>query len=338
LEDYAWNQNSMIEKDTKDPICINLAAPDLGGAVIQVSDDFFAAAKRMLSVTEPQFHDDLYDENGKWMDGWESRRKRTPGHDFCVLRICPGVIYQLIIDTSHFTGNFAPAASVEAASTTGDPGLDTQWYEILPMTELNGNSNRLLPIEDRRSWTHLRLNIFPDGGIARLRVNGVPDQPGGFSALAQWSDLVCRDNGGTAVACNDMHYGDMANLTKPGNAANMGDGWETRRRRKPGNDWVILKLGSVGHIRRVEIDTDFFKGNNPAACSLRGTLLGEGDPVSQSASWPVILPRVALGPDQLQVFQRELQEIGCIDHVRLDIFPDGGVARLRLLGEPDGDR
>ncbi|MFT5138983.1 MAG: allantoicase [Rhodothermales bacterium] len=328
----------MTEKLKIDPSYINLASPDLGGAVIQVSDDFFAAAKRMLAITEPQFYDDLYDENGKWMDGWESRRKRTAGHDFCILRICPGVIHQLNIDTSHFTGNFAPAASVEAANTDGDPGLDTQWHEILPTTELNGNSNRLLAINDRRSWSHLRLNIFPDGGIARLRAYGIPDRPGGFGLDTHWIDLVSRESGGSAVACNDMHYGDMANLIKPGNAANMGDGWETRRRRKPGNDWVILKFANAGHVRRIELDTDFFKGNNPAACSLRGVMLEEKDPVGQSASWPIILPRVALGPDQLQVFQRELQDIGAIDHVRLDIFPDGGVARLRLFGEPEVER
>ena len=314
----------------------NLVDPDLGGAVIQVSDDFFAAAKRMLSPSEPEFHPDLFDENGKWMDGWESRRKRIEGNDHCVIRICPGVIYGFDIDTSNFTGNFAPAASIEAANTTGDPGQSTDWHLLIPETELEGNSHHFLRVGDRRPWTHLRVNIFPDGGIARLRVYGSPVEEQS-ERRPDWIDLVCEANGGRALACNDMHFGDMANLIKSGNAANMGDGWETRRRRKPGNDWVILKLGRPGRIRRAEVDTDFFKGNNPAACSIRGCLLGDGDPVNDSASWPVILPRMALGPDQLQVFQRELDGLTTVDHVRLDIYPDGGVARLRLFGEAEGD-
>lgn len=310
---------------------INLAEPNLGGAVIQVTDDFFAAAKRMLSPTEPQFIPDLFDENGKWMDGWESRRKRSEGHDYCVLRICPGVVFGLDIDTSNFTGNFAPAASIEAACASGDPDASTQWHKILPETRLSGDSHHYLRIGDRNTWTHLRLNIFPDGGIARLRVFGLSSEQQS-EQQANWVDLACQNFGGTAVACNDMHFGDMANLIKPGNAENMGDGWETRRRRKPGNDWVILKLGRPGRIQRVEVDTDFFKGNNPAACLIRGCRFEGDDPVGESKNWPVLLSRVALGPDQLQVFQREIEDIGSVDHVRLDIFPDGGVARLRLFG------
>ncbi len=315
----------------------NLGEPKLGAAVIQVSDDFFFVVKRMLAAHESAFHEGRFDEHGKWMDGWESRRKRSEGHDFCVLRICPGVIYGLDIDTSNFTGNFAPAASLDAACLEGDPDIHTEWHELLPRTELQGDRHHFFRVGNRQTWTHLCLNIFPDGGVARLRVFGVPVTAEESGATGQWIDLVSNENGGQAVACNDMHFGDMSNLIKPGNAANMGDGWETRRRRKPGNDWVILKLGRAGRIRRIEVDTDFFKGNNPASCSLRGCLLGDDAPVRHSSSWPIILPRLALGPDQLQVFQRELSDIGPVDHVRLDIFPDGGVARLRLLGEPEDD-
>ena len=314
---------------------LNLAEPELGGAVIEVSDDFFAAAKRMLAAGEPQFIEDLYDEHGKWMDGWESRRKRRAGNDYCVIRICPGVIYGLDIDTSHFTGNFAPAASLEAARLDSEPDPDTQWSELLPRTELKGDRHHYLRVADRNQWTHLRLQIYPDGGVARLRVYGVPDGTVGFERDDQWTDLACSDTGGQALACNDMHYGNMQNLLKPGNAANMGDGWETRRRREPGNDWALIKLGKTGRIKRIEVDTEFFKGNNPAACSLRGTMLEEGDSIDGSANWPLILPRMALGPDQLQVFHREIARHEPLSHVRFDIFPDGGVARLRLLGEPD---
>ncbi len=313
----------------------NLVEPGLGGAVIKVSDDFFAAAKRMLATHDPEFHPDRYDDNGKWMDGWESRRKRDTGHDYCMMRMCPGVIYGLEIDTSNFTGNFAPASSLEAASVDSDPDDETSWHELLPKTELAGDTRHFFRVGDRRKWTHLRLNIFPDGGIARFRVFGVIDESSSPEPGKTWTDLACEDFGGKAVACNDMHFGHMSNLIKATKSANMGDGWETRRRRKPGNDWVILKLGQAGRIRRIEVDTDFFKGNNPAACSIRGCLLGDADPIKQSACWPVILPRVALGPDQLQVFGREIIDAGPVDHVRLDIYPDGGVARLRLLGEPE---
>ena len=314
----------------------NLVEPELGGAVIEVSDDFFAAAKRMLAADEAQFFDDRYDENGKWMDGWESRRKRRAGNDYCVIRICPGVIYGLEIDTSNFTGNYAPAASVEAACLDTDPGPDTPWHELLPRTELNGDSHQFLRVGDRNEWTHLRLQIYPDGGIARFRVFGVPDQASGYERSGEWIDLASSETGGEALACNDMHFGHMQNLIKPGNAINMGDGWETRRRREPGNDWAIIRLGKTGVIRRVEVDTDFFKGNYPAACTIRATRLGDDQSTEHSGDWPLLLSRVALGPDQLQVFHREITDLGPVNHVRLDIYPDGGVARLRLLGEPEG--
>ena len=316
----------------------NLAEPALGGAVIQVSDDFFAAAKRMLAASDPEFHPHRFDEHGKWMDGWESRRKRTPGHDSCIIRICPGVIYGLDIDTSNFSGNFAPAASLESCAAQNDPDARTQWHELLPRVELAGDRHHFFVIADRGCWTHLRLNIFPDGGIARLRVYGVPADADALKAADHWEDLASAASGGAALACNDMHFGDMANLIKPGNAANMGDGWETRRRRTPGNDWVILKLGRAGTVRRVEVDTAFFKGNNPARCSLRGTALAAGkEKLDNSSGWPLILAPVTLGPDQLQVFQREITDTGSVTHVRFDIYPDGGVARLRLLGIPTDD-
>ena len=325
------NENSLTSRHYH-----NLAEPELGAAVIQVSDDFFAAAKRMLAVSHPEFHPGRFDEHGKWMDGWESRRKRTPGHDYCTIRICPGVIYGLDIDTSHFSGNFAPAASLESCVAQNDPDEHTQWHELLPRVELGGDRHHFFRIGDRGTWTHLRLNIFPDGGIARLRVYGIPADV--LNTADHWTDLASAEAGGEALACNDMHFGDMANLIKPGQAANMGDGWETRRRRTPGNDWVVLKLGNAGTICRIEVDTAFFKGNNPARCSLRGIALDAGsDPLDNSSEWPLILAPVTLGPDQLQVFQREITDTGPVTHVRFDIYPDGGVARLRLLGIPGDD-
>lgn len=314
---------------------VNLAMPELGAAIVSVSDDFFAPAKRMLSADEPVFIPDRFDEHGKWMDGWESRRKRTAGHDYCVFRICPGVIRAIEIDTSFFTGNYAPAAMIEACSADIEPDGNTHWTELVPKTGLEGDSRQLFTVNDENTWSFIRLNIYPDGGVARLRVYGDPATDAGVTDRDQWVDLVSSDVGGIALECNNMHFGDMSNLLSNQPVANMGDGWETRRRRHPGNDWVILKLGQRGRVCRVEVDTAFFRGNYPARCSLKGGKPTAGsDLVAESGDWDELLPQIALGPDQLHIFEAQLRNVGDVTHVRMDIYPDGGVARLRIAGLP----
>jgi len=249
--------------------------------------------------------------------------------------ICPGVIRGIEIDTSHFTGNYPPAASIEACDVEIDPDESTDWSELVPKSGLEGDSLRFFPVSNDNTWSHIRLNIYPDGGIARLRVYGEAVLNDSAMDRGRWVDLVSSDVGGRALECNNMHFGDMANLLSTRPVANMGDGWETRRRRQPGNDWVILKLGQKGSISRVEVDTAFFRGNYPARCSLKGASPGtDTDIAGESAGWAEILPAVALGPDQMHVFESQLRQTGDITHVRLDIYPDGGVARLRLLGLP----
>jgi allantoicase len=312
----------------------DLAAPELGGAIVSVSDEFFAPARRLLSAAEPVFVPGRYDEHGKWMDGWESRRRRGPGFDYCVLRICPGIVRGVGIDTRHFTGNYPPAASLQACNVPGDPDDSTRWADLVPRTGLDGDRQHFFSIDGGRRWTHLRLNIFPDGGIARLRVYGEPD-PGQPGDTVPAADLSSAAVGGRALACNDMHFGDMAKLVANEPAANMGDGWETRRRRTPGNDWAVLRLGRRGRVTRVEIDTAHFRGNYPDRCSLSGACLDSDAEASDGGTgWRTILPKAALGPDQLHVFERQLLDAGVVTHVRLDIFPDGGVARLRVMGVP----
>ena len=311
----------------------NLASPELGAAICSVSDEFFAPAKRMLSSEEPVFIPDRFDQHGKWMDGWESRRKRSAGHDYCVVRICPGVIRGIEIDTRHFTGNFPPAVMLQACHVDIDPDENTSWTELVAKTGIEGDSRWFFAVSDETSWSHIRLNIYPDGGIARLRVYGEPELVEGLARRDQWIDLVSSASGGRALECNNMHFGDMRNLLSDRPVANMGDGWETRRRRHPGNDWVILKLGQKGRIARIEVDTAFFRGNYPARCSLKGTIPGAGADIGgESAGWPEILPAVALGPDQLHIFESQVGDVGDVTHVRLDIYPDGGIARLRLFG------
>ena len=315
---------------------IDLAQPRLGTKVVYATDDFFADKSRLIDPAEPVFIPDKYDDHGKWMDGWESRRKRTPGHDHCVIRLgIPGVVHGFDIDTRHFTGNYPPAASIEACYSNDELPGDEQWWPLLPHTELGGDSHHYLGIDAGREVTHLKLNIFPDGGVARLRVYGEITPAWSERDLRQRLDLLALDNGGRALLCNDEHFGRMHNLNVGGRGINMGDGWETARRRVPGNDWVILQLGCPGNIEEVEIDTAHFKGNYPDRVSLRGTLLSDAVPedlAQSSLEWPLLLPEAKLQMDHIHLFRDELQNIGPISHVRMDIFPDGGISRLRLRG------
>ncbi len=314
---------------------VNLADARLGARVVSVTDDFFAPGDRMLSPGPAQFIPGKYDDHGKWMDGWETRRRRGPGFDHCIVRLgLPGLIEAVDIDTSHFTGNYPPAASIDACACEADPAADTQWTSLVPPTALEGNSHRLVDIRSEATWTHVRLNIFPDGGVARLRVFGrvMPDwsRIDGSSPI----DLVSVENGGRAVACNDRHYGSPMNLIRPGRGVDMGDGWETRRRREPGNDWAILALGHPGTISEALVDTAHFKGNYPDRCSIQAALVEHGTDeslVSQSMFWPVLLPERKLGMDAEHRFA-DLESLGPVSHVRLNIIPDGGVSRVRLYG------
>jgi allantoicase len=238
------------------------------------------------------------------------------------------------IDTSHFTGNFPPAASVDVCSAPGSL-VQAQWTEIVPATNLRGDSHHYVPVASRQAWTHLRLNIFPDGGIARLRVYGEPARDWSGVDRSTLLDLVALENGGRSIACNDQHYGTPWNIIGPGLGVNMGDGWETRRRREPGNDWAILALGRRGRVQRIEIDTAHFRGNYPDRCSVQAADVKGGTDeslVTQAMFWRVLLPEQKMEMDRVHVFEREVADLGPVTHVRLNVVPDGGVSRLRLYG------
>ena len=315
---------------------INLAHPRLGAEVVYATDDFFGDKARLISPTTPVFLPDKYDANGKWMDGWESRRRRSPGHDFAVLRLgMPALIAGLDIDTRHFTGNFPPEAAVDACRSEADvPGEEVTWTRLVERRPLQGNRQHFCTVESSGAWTHLRLHIFPDGGVARLRVWGIVDRKFREVADEDEIDLFAVENGGRALWCNDEHFGTMHNLNAPGRGINMGDGWETARRRTPGNDWVILALGHAGRIRRVVVDTAHFKGNYPERVALRAALLDTDDNATPEASetWPELLPAQLLQPDHVHQFLDEVASTGPVSHVRMNIYPDGGVSRLRLFG------
>lgn len=315
---------------------IRLEQPRLGSRVVYASDDFFAPKERLIRPQEPVFVADRYDDHGKWMDGWESRRRRGPGHDDCIVRLgVPGVVHGIDIDTRFFTGNFPTSASVDACRSDDEiPGDDARWFELVPRTDLEGNAHHYLPADASSAVTHLRLNIYPDGGVARLRIFGeVIREAADFETGRQY-DLLAIENGGRAMVCSDEHYGSMHNLNLPGRGLNMGDGWETARRRGPGNDWVVLALGRPGRVQRIEIDTAHFKGNYPdRARVLAARQDDRAFSIDDSRRWPVLLPEVKLGPDAVHYFDTELEDAGPVTHVRLDIFPDGGVSRLRIFAD-----
>ena len=318
----------------------NVADARLGAVALFATDEFFAAKERILQPTEPQWRAGVYDAHGKWMDGWESRRRRDQGHDYCILKLgAPSILAGLDIDTRYFTGNYPPFASVEACSIESDPDSNTPWSILLPQTALRGNQQNFFPVQSTGVWTHLKLNIFPDGGIARLRAYGTVKYDWTHAGRHSPVDLVAALHGGRAIACSDEHYGSMHNVLLPGRGASMADGWETRRRREPGCDWVILRLGASGRIQSLDFDTAHFKGNFPHQVSVQGTLLeGNADAhvVSQSLYWPMLLEPRYLKADSEHRFEPEVRDAGVVSHVRVNIHPDGGLSRVRLFGHPDG--
>lgn len=316
---------------------VDLASEKNGGKALSASDEFFAAKENMLKEGRGIFIPGKFTENGKWMDGWESRRKRTAGNDWCIIELgAPGIIKGIDIDTNYFLGNHPPYSSVDSYNAAGKQPIKNfdkiKWTNLLPNSAISPGCQNLFSISNSKIWTHVRLNIFPDGGIARFRVYGIVKKALARNKLI---DLAALMNGGKVIAANDMFFGSMDNLISPSRSSNMGDGWETRRKRIPGHDWAALRLAAKGEIRKIIVDTNFFKGNFPESCSIEGVLRSNlsNDAVSDSSlPWKEILPRTKLEGHKENVFEKELKDVGPVTHVRLNIFPDGGVSRLRLFG------
>ena len=322
----------------------DLASARTGGRVLAANDDFFAPKSNLVKPEAPVFIPGKYTARGKWMDGWESRRRRTPGHDWCVIQLgMRGRIRGVDVDTSFFTGNFPSHCSIDAldAARSRIPAAALTrkadalpWTTILPQAPLRGNGHNYLAIDDERAWTHLRLNIFPDGGVARLRVHGdVAVDWAQVAPTGRAVDLAAIEHGGLVLTARDVHYGAKDNMLMPGRARNMGDGWETRRRRGPGHDWAIVRLGAPGVLTKIEIDTNHFKGNYPDTASVEGCMLPDASVQALAAAdWREVLPQTKLEAHTRHLFSKELRHRGPISHVRLNIFPDGGVSRFRVHG------
>jgi allantoicase len=319
----------------------DLASNRVGGRAVATNDDFFAPKSNLVKPEAAIFIPGRFTARGKWMDGWESRRRRTPGHDWCVVQLgLRGIVHGVNVDTRFFTGNFPSHCSIDTLDASGPikPAVwaveGPPWTAILTKSALRGDGDNFFAIDNRQPWTHLRLNIFPDGGVARLRVYG--EAAIDWTRIAKASrahDLVSILNGGLVLSASDMHFGARDNMIMPGRARNMGDGWETRRRRGAGHDWAIVRLGAPGLVSKVEIDTNHFKGNYPDSASLEGCFAPGATPEAlRSAAWQPLLSQTNLRPSHRHFFTKELHRIGPVSHVRLNIYPDGGISRLRVHG------
>ncbi|MEU6534609.1 allantoicase [Streptomyces sp. NPDC047000] len=334
----------------------DLADRRLGAAVIAANDEFFAQRENLLLPHRAEFHPEHFGHKGKVMDGWETRRRRGTGagdpwpaaddHDWALIRLgVPGVVRGVVVDTAHFRGNHPQAVSVEGTSVPGAPSPDellgpgVSWTTLVPRTPVGGHAANGFPVTVERRFTHLRVNQHPDGGIARVRVYGevVPD-PGWLAVLGTF-DVVALENGGTVEDASDLFYSPAANTVRPGRSLRMDDGWETRRRRDRGHDWIRYRLAARSAIRAVEIDTACLKGNSAgwASVSVRdGPADGEGGgeggrrDTGEDGAWRELVPRTRLQPDTDHRFVLPAPAVAT--HARVDVFPDGGISRLRLHG------
>lgn len=322
---------------------INVASCELGSKIIFTSDEFFAKAERMLAESEAVFKDE-YDENGHWMDGWETRRKRSEGNDYCIIKLGNlSKIESFLIDTSHFKGNYPLAVSIKGcyAKDIDDEILlqnpkNFQWIELLAQNDLEGDKKQYFNCNFQEEITHLRVDIYPDGGIARFKA---------FGSICFNEKLFEEDNinvasmrnAAKAIYTNNEFFGPLKNILKDEEAINMGDGWETRRRREPGFDWGIIELAQPAIIDNIMIDTNFFKGNFPDSFSICSAYLEETSPnavVTQSMFWEELISKQKLSQDSKHYFDNSfLLHKKPITHIRINIFPDGGVSRLKLFGK-----
>ena len=321
---------------------INLASAGLGARGVFATDEFFAPLARMLADEPAVFYPERFDDHGKWMDGWETRRRRDQGHDNAIIALAAsGRISGFDVDTAHFTGNFPSACALEACYAPEGPTDDTEWSQLLGMSPLSASAHHYFACDSDALFSHVRLRIYPDGGVARFRVYGIPELD--LSKIGSESvDLASSLMGGQIVTFSNGHYGHHR-LLAPGRGVNMGDGWETRRRREPGNDWIIVKLAARATVDRIVVDTAQFKGNYPDGCSLQvADLAGaNGDlealVTASSMFWEEILPEQKLSADSIHEFNGNIvRNVGPVTHVRLNIFPDGGVSRLRVFGQIAG--
>ena len=316
---------------------IDLAQPRLGSKVIFRTDDFFASANRIIDPSTPVFKDGLFDKNGKWMDGWESRRKRTPGHDYLIIKLGkPGSILKVNVDTSHFNGNQPSMISIDGCNSKPNNTKNFKWKTLVSKKKTKANSPHIFKTSSKSVFTHIKLNIFPDGGVARLRLYGSISK-GNNNFTNKIINLASLLDGASVIACNNEHFGKAENILAPGKAKNMGDGWETRRRRDKGFDWLILNSIDGEKIDKIEISTHHFKGNFPSHCSLQAAYIptkkSSSSIVKNSNKWKTLMKKTSLKANKTHMFKNKLMKNDKINFIKINIFPDGGISRFRIFGK-----
>ena len=318
---------------------IDLAQSRLGSKIVYKTDEFFAPAKRIINPWPPVFKEGVFDKHGKWMDGWETRRKRKKKHDHLILKLGkPGNIHKVDIDTSYFSGNQPSKVSLEACfSKKKLPNKNSKWVKILNKKSTKPNSHHFFIIKSKFTFTHVKLNIYPDGGVARLRIYGTMQTKKKFGKKI--INLTSVLNGAVPIACNNEHFGRAENILAPGSGKNMGDGWETRRSRGTNFDWLIIKCATTGKINKIQIDTHHFKGNYPDKCSLQAAYLSNKISsktiVDRSKKWKLLLNKAKLNAHKKHNFQNKLMKNKKVNYIRINIFPDGGISRIRAFGKAE---
>ena len=325
--------NKYILKNTTD-----LANPLLGTKIIRCTDEFFAPAKRIINPSPPIFKENVFDNHGKWMDGWETRRRRSKGNDYVIIKLGkPGKIKLIDIDTSFFNGNQPEYAMIEGCFFENNNLKNTKWIKITKKNKIKPNHNNILKSKSSKTFNFVRLNIFPDGGVARLRLLGNIDLLLQKISNKNIIDLASVINGSQVVACSDEHFGNANNILLPGKSKNMGNGWETRRRRGLGYDWVLLKLGLSGYPTSFEINTHYFKGNYPNCFSVQAIdhkkNISINSIITNSKKWKTIIAKTKLKPDSSFKIKMLKKFYKKYNYIKLNIYPDGGISRFRVYGK-----
>ena len=318
---------------------IDLAQSRLGSKIVFKTNEFFAPAKRIINPWPPVFKEGVFDKHGKWMDGWETKRKRGKGYDYLILKLGrSGQISKIDIDTSYFSGNQPTKVSLQACfSKKKLPNKNSKWTTILKKKPTKANSHHFFNIKNKSIFTHIKLNIFPDGGVARIRIYGSMEILKNFTGKVL--NLTSVLNGATPIACNNEHFGRAENILAPGTGKNMGDGWETRRSRGKNFDWLIIKCAVAGKINKIQIDTHHFKGNYPDKCSIQAALIDKKISsraiVNNSKKWKLLLNKVKLHAHQKHNFKNNLMKDKKVNYIKINIFPDGGISRIRVFGKTE---
>lgn len=326
-------KNKIIFKNS----LIDLAQPNLGSKVIFKTDEFFASANRIINPLPPVFKSGIFDKNGKWMDGWETRRRRTSGHDYLIIKLGkPGSVKKIDIDTSHFNGNQPNMISIQGCNSKSNNIKNLKWKTLVSKKKTKANSHHVFNVKSNSDLTHIKFNIFPDGGVARLRLYG-SISINNHNFRDKKINLASILNGASVVACNNEHFGRAENILAQGKAKNMGDGWETRRSRGKNFDWLIIKFGRTGIINKLEIDTHHFIGNYPDSCTVQTACISKkisnSSVVKNSTRWKKILNKTKLKANKKHVFINSQMKKNKANFLRINIYPDGGISRIRAFGK-----